>query len=81
MYNNKWEEGMIIPNYEKIKEETICQECYGYTKGGEKVPLATSLTNPISLYFNFLCHYTAAASKVALSTSFWLMSTKFFNRN
>ena len=71
---------MIIPNYENIKEETICQECYGYTKGGERVPLATSITHPISLYFSFLSHYTAAASKVALSTSFWLMSMQFVTR-
>ena len=65
---------MIFPDFEKMNEERICLECYGYTKGGALVPFVASMSNPIAMYFSFLSHCTAAAGKVALSTSFWLMS-------
>jgi hypothetical protein len=66
---------MIIPDHENIKEERICQECYGYTKGGAQVPFVASLTNPISIYLRFLGPYMAAVGKVALPTSFWPTNT------
>ena len=69
---------MIFPDYENINEERICQECYGYKKGDAELSFVASLTNPISLYFLLLGRYTAAAGKVALSTSFWLTSMQFF---
>ena len=62
---------MIIPDYENIKEERICQECYGYTKGGSQEPYVDALMNPVSIYFRFLGCCAAAAGKIALSTSFW----------
>jgi hypothetical protein len=62
---------MIIPDYENIREERICQECYGYTNGDVQFTSIVSLTNPISIYFKFLGHYTAALSKLALSKSWW----------
>ena len=69
---------MIFPDVEKINEERICLECYGYTKGGAQVPSVASIANPIVMYFSFLSHCTAAAGQAALSTYCWLMSTQFF---
>jgi hypothetical protein len=57
---------MIFPDYESIKEERICQECYGYTKGGADSPFVAVLIDPILLYFSFLSLYTATAGKVVL---------------
>ena len=72
---------MMVPDYKNIKEERICQECYGYTIGGAKVPHVAALTNPVSIYFRFLGRCAAAAGKIALSTSFWPTNTQFFKRN
>ena len=44
---------MIVPDYENMEEERICQECYGYAKGGLKVSFPLSLTDLISLYLKF----------------------------
>ncbi len=70
---------MIVPDYEKIKEERICKECYGYTKGGSAIPFVASLSNPILIYFKFLTRYTVAAGKVALSVSFWPMIKHWYD--
>ena len=72
---------MIIPDYKNIKEERICEECYGYTKGGAQVPYFASLGNPISTYLRSLGPYMATVGKVALLTSLWSTNTQLFYRN
>jgi hypothetical protein len=72
---------MKFGDFENLKEERICQECYGYEKGGSEFSSAAPIVNPISLYFSMLDRYTATAGKAALSTYFWLMFLPLVSRN
>ena len=62
---------MIFPDYENMKEERICQECYGYTKGDVEFPFSSTSISQFSLFLYLYSRCTAAVGKATLSAFFW----------
>jgi hypothetical protein len=54
---------MIFPDYQKMKDDRIRRECYGYAKGGSAFPVVLFI-NPISLFFRWLRGWIHLASAV-----------------